>query len=94
MHLTDIAFQNLSHRKMRSALLVISVVIGVASIIFLYTTTQAMKKDVANKLDQYGSNILNPPRHWRTPNVWRDNSWSSDSGHTTGHVSYSADEND
>ena len=58
MRLTDIALQNLRRRKMRSALLVISVVIGVASIIFLFTTTQAMKEDVANKLDQYGSNIL------------------------------------
>ena len=58
MRLTDIALQNLRRRKMRSALLVISVVIGVASIIFLYSTTQAMKEDVANKLDQYGSNIL------------------------------------
>lgn len=58
MRLTDIAFQNLRRRKMRSTLLVISVVIGVAAIIFLYSTTQAMKEDVANKLDQYGSNIL------------------------------------
>ena len=58
MRLTNIAFQNLRHRKMRSALLVLSVMIGVASIIFLYTTTQAMEEDVANKLDQYGSNIL------------------------------------
>jgi len=58
MRLTDIALQNLRRRKIRSALLVISVIIGVASIIFLYSTTQAMKEDVANKLDQYGSNIL------------------------------------
>lgn len=58
MRITDIAFQNLRRRKMRSALLVISVIIGVASIVFLYSTTQAMKEDVANKLDQYGSNIL------------------------------------
>ncbi|MDA8221756.1 FtsX-like permease family protein [Desulfosporosinus sp.] len=58
MRLTDIALQNLRRRKMRSFLLVISVIIGVAAIIFLYSTTQAMKEDVANKLDQYGSNIL------------------------------------
>ncbi|EGW39630.1 FtsX-like permease family protein [Desulfosporosinus sp. OT] len=58
MRLTDIAFQNLRRRKMRSTLLVLSVIIGVASIIFLFTTTQAMKEDVANKLDQFGSNIL------------------------------------
>jgi len=58
MRLTDIALQNLRRRKMRSALLVFSVVIGVASIIFLYSSTQVMKEDVANKLDQFGSNIL------------------------------------
>lgn len=58
MRLTTIALQNLRRRKIRSALLVLSVVIGVASIVFLFTTTQAMKEDVANKLDQYGSNIL------------------------------------
>ncbi|WP_407313338.1 ABC transporter permease [Desulfosporosinus sp. SB140] len=58
MRLTTIAIQNLRRRKMRSASLVLSVIIGVASIIFLYTTTQAMKEDVANKLDQFGSNIL------------------------------------
>ncbi|HZK56428.1 MAG TPA: FtsX-like permease family protein [Desulfosporosinus sp.] len=58
MRLTDIALQNLRRRKMRSVILVLSVVIGVASMIFLLTTTQAMKADVANKLDQFGSNIL------------------------------------
>ena len=58
MRLTDMAFQNLRHRKLRYAILVLSVVIGVSSMIFLLTTTQAMKADVANKLDQFGSNIL------------------------------------
>ncbi|MBP1760228.1 MAG: ABC-type transport system, involved in lipoprotein release, permease component, partial [Firmicutes bacterium] len=58
MRLTNIVLQNIRRRKMRSALLILSVIIGVASIIFLYTTTQAMKEDVANKLDEFGSNIL------------------------------------
>lgn len=58
MRLTEIALQNLRRRKIRSILLVLSVIIGVGSIIFLFTTTQAMKEDVANKLDQFGSNIL------------------------------------
>ncbi|SHI23926.1 ABC transporter permease [Desulfosporosinus lacus] len=58
MRLTNIVVQNLRRRKMRSSLLMLSVIIGVASIIFLYTTTQAMQEDVANKLDQFGSNIL------------------------------------
>lgn len=58
MRLTNIALQNIRLRKTRSVLLMLSVIIGVASIIFLYTTTQAMKEDIANKLDQFGSNIL------------------------------------
>ncbi|AFQ42672.1 ABC transporter permease [Desulfosporosinus meridiei] len=58
MRLTNIALQNIRRRKTRSVLLMLSVIIGVASIIFLYTTTQAMKEDIANKLDQFGSNIL------------------------------------
>jgi len=58
MRLTNIVVQNIRLRKMRSSLLMLSVIIGVASIIFLYTTTQAMQEDVANKLDQFGSNIL------------------------------------
>ncbi|MHB1404937.1 MAG: ABC transporter permease, partial [Desulfitobacteriaceae bacterium] len=58
MRLTNIAFQNMRRRKSRSALLVLSLLIGVASIIFLYTTNEGMKEDIANKLDQYGSNIL------------------------------------
>lgn len=58
MHLTNIVMQNIRRRKLRSALLMLSIIIGVASIIFLYTTTQAMEEDVANKLDQFGSNIL------------------------------------
>lgn len=58
MRLTNISFQNMRRRKTRSALLVLSLIIGVASIVFLYTTNEAMKEDVANKLDQYGSNIL------------------------------------
>lgn len=58
MRLTHITIQNLQRRKSRTILMIVSIVIGIASSIFLFTTTQAMEKDVADKLDQYGSNIL------------------------------------
>lgn len=58
MRLTHISIQNLRRRKSRALLMMLSLIIGIASSIFLFTTTQAMKKDVADKLDQYGSNLL------------------------------------
>lgn len=58
MRLTHISIQNLRRRKSRALLMMLSIVIGIASSIFLFTTTQAMEKDVADKLDQYGSNLL------------------------------------
>lgn len=58
MRLTHISIQNLRRRKSRALLMMLSIIIGIASSIFLFTTTQAMKKDVADKLDQYGSNLL------------------------------------
>ena len=58
MRLTSIAVQNMGRRKSRTMLLLATIIIGVASTVFLYTTTKAMEEDVANKLDQFGSNIL------------------------------------
>lgn len=58
MRLTHISIQNLRRRKSRTFLMVLSIIIGIASGSFLFTTTQAMKKDIADKLDQYGSNLL------------------------------------
>lgn len=58
MRVSNIALQNIRRRKTRALLLVLGFVISVAAVVFLYTTSQAMQEDVANKLDQYGSNIL------------------------------------
>ena len=58
MHLLTIVLQNIRRRKLRSGILTLSIIIGAAAIIFLTTTTQAMKKDVADQLDEFGSNIL------------------------------------
>lgn len=58
MRLTHISIQNLRRRKSRALIMMLSIVIGIASSVFLFTTTKAMEKDVADKLDQYGSNLL------------------------------------
>lgn len=63
MQLSHIAFQNMRLRRNRTLLLVLSIFIGAAAIIFLSTTSSAMEEDVANKLDQFGSNILIVPNN-------------------------------
>ncbi len=61
MRLTNIALGNLKRRKLKAVLLVLGMVIGVASIVGLYSITRAMQEDIANKIDEFGSNILIVP---------------------------------
>ncbi|NMA68092.1 MAG: hypothetical protein GX958_01555 [Desulfitobacterium sp.] len=58
MRIINISLGNLKRRKLRSLLLLLSIVIGVASSVFLFTTVQVMEEDVSNKIDQFGSNLL------------------------------------
>ena len=66
MRLSHISYENIRRRKTRSLLLILSIMIGVASSVFLFTTTKSMEKDVADKLDQFGSNILILPETGET----------------------------
>ncbi len=66
MRLSHISYENVRRRKTRSLLLILSIIIGVASSVFLFTTTKSMEKDVADKLDQFGSNILLLPETGET----------------------------
>jgi putative ABC transport system permease protein len=61
MRLTNIAVGNLKRRKLKMGLLVLGLVIGVASIVGLYSITKAMEEDLANKIDAYGANMLLVP---------------------------------
>lgn len=61
MRLSNIALGNLKRRKLKAALLVLGMVIGVASIVALYSITRAMQEDISNKIDEFGSNILIVP---------------------------------
>jgi putative ABC transport system permease protein len=62
MRLSDVALHNLSRRKARMALLVFGLAIGVATVVALMAITQTMQADVAQKLDEYGANILIVPK--------------------------------
>ena len=62
MRLFDVALNNLRRRKGRMALLVLGLTIGVATAVALTAITDTMRSDVANKLDQYGANILIVPK--------------------------------
>lgn len=66
MRILNISLGNLKRRKLRSLLLLLSIVIGVSSSIFLYTTVQVMEQDVADKIDQFGSNLLLLPKGGET----------------------------
>lgn len=62
MRLLDVAFNNLRRRKGRMALLVMGLTIGVATVVALTAITETLRTDIANKLDQYGANILIVPK--------------------------------
>ena len=62
MRLMDVTLRNLRRRKGRKLLLLIGLTIGVATVVALVAITAAMQADVANKLDEYGANILIVPK--------------------------------
>jgi len=62
MQLTDLALYSLWRRKGRMALLALGLAIGVATVVALIAITETMQADVAEKLDEYGANILIVPK--------------------------------
>lgn len=62
MRLLDVTLNNLRRRKGRMALLVLGLVLGVATVVALMAITKTMQLDIANKMDEYGANILIVPR--------------------------------
>jgi putative ABC transport system permease protein len=62
MRLFDVSLNNLRRRKGRMVLLVLGLTIGVATVVALTAITSTLRADIANKLDQYGANILIVPK--------------------------------
>ncbi|MCX5862041.1 MAG: FtsX-like permease family protein [Desulfomonile sp.] len=62
MKLHDIAINNLRRRKAKVFFLVMGILVGVASVVALLTTTSTLEEDIAHKMDEFGANILITPR--------------------------------
>jgi putative ABC transport system permease protein len=62
MKLRDIAVNNLRRRKGKAFFLVVGLMIGVAAIVALITTTTILEEDIAHKMDEFGANIVITPR--------------------------------
>jgi len=61
MKLHDIALNNLRRRKGKVFFLVAGLLIGVAAVVALVTTTSILEEDIAHKMDEFGANILITP---------------------------------
>lgn len=62
MKLHNIAINNLRRRKAKMAFLIVGMVIGIATIVTLYTITNSMKKEIADKFDTIGANMTIIPQ--------------------------------
>jgi putative ABC transport system permease protein len=62
MKLRDIAVNNLRRRKGKMFFLVMGLVVGVAAVVALLTTTQVLEEDIGLKMDEFGANIIITPR--------------------------------
>lgn len=67
MKLRDIAINNLRRRKTKALFLISGLTIGVASIVAMFTSTQILEQDIANKMEEYGANIVITPRTEEIP---------------------------
>ncbi|MDP2973044.1 MAG: ABC transporter permease [Deltaproteobacteria bacterium] len=62
MKLKDISINNLRRRKGKVFFLILGLTIGITTVISLISISRLMNEDIANKLDEYGANILVLPR--------------------------------
>lgn len=62
MKLYNISFNNLRRRKTRFLFLVAGLVIAVGTVVTMIAVSRAMNADIANKLDEFGANIVIVPK--------------------------------
>lgn len=62
MKLYNISLSNLRRRKAKMMFLVLGLTIAVTTVVTLVTVSEAMNADIANKLDEFGANILIVPK--------------------------------
>jgi len=62
MTLKLISIRNLMRRKGKAAFILAGLVVGVATVVGIFTFVEATAHDIAHKLEQYGANILIVPK--------------------------------
>lgn len=62
MKLHNIAVNNLRRRKGKVFFLIMGLLVGVAAVVALVTTTNILEEDIAHKMDEFGANILITPK--------------------------------
>ncbi len=84
MKLATISFNNLGRRKGKMLFLVLGLLIGVATVVTLLAITESMGRDIEERLDRFGANIVMVPKS--------ENLALSYGGITVGGVSYEVKE--
>ncbi|MBU2602788.1 MAG: ABC transporter permease [Actinobacteria bacterium] len=67
MRLSSIAFRNVRRHLWRSALVFVVIAASVAVVTSLYLVTRSAERDLENKVDEYGANIVVVPRSEELP---------------------------
>jgi len=62
LKLHNISFNNLKRRKGKVLFLVTGLLIGIATIVTLLAITESMSRDIEDRLDQFGANIVMVPQ--------------------------------
>ena len=62
MKLYNISFNNLRRRKAKMVFLVMGLFIGIATIVTLLSITESMSRDIEDRLDRFGANIVMVPK--------------------------------
>lgn len=62
MKLHNISFGNIRRRKGRMIFLVLGLVIGISTVVTLLSVTDSMTRDIEEKLNQFGANIVMVPK--------------------------------
>jgi len=62
LRLKDISISNLRRRKGKVFFLIVGLTIGIITVVTLISITRMMNEDIANKMDEFGANIVILPR--------------------------------
>lgn len=84
MKLYHISYSNLKRRKGKVIFLVLGLVLGIATIVTLLSITESMTRDIEERLDRFGANIVMVPKS--------ENLALSYGGITVGGVNYAVQE--